>query len=109
MNFKKQGIYLYIIFVEMVLEILKNVFFLLIYSSEEAVATATEAFEEFNHVFENIKKYGHLFSNLRENVSKRNKDRSVHPEIEWEAKVRKSNELCEQEKKFLNERIPYIR
>ncbi|CAI2181954.1 6508_t:CDS:10, partial [Funneliformis geosporum] len=51
----------------------------------------------------------HGFNALKENVPKKLKDRSLHPEIEWDAKVRTSNELCDDEKKFLSERKEYIR
>src|SRR5581483_11254450 len=49
------------------------------------------------------------FDKLKESVSKNMKDKSINPEIEWDAEVRQSNELCDEEKKFLNERKEYIK
>lgn len=46
---------------------------------------------------------------LKENISKKVNDSSVHPEIEWDAEVRCSNELCDDEITFLKERKEYIK
>ncbi|CAI2174221.1 16345_t:CDS:10 [Funneliformis geosporum] len=46
---------------------------------------------------------------LKENISKKTNDSSVHPEIEWDAEVRCSNELCDDEITFLKERKEYIK
>ncbi|CAB4407718.1 unnamed protein product [Rhizophagus irregularis] len=71
-------------------------------------------FEQVFHEFipeslQNNRKVVHAFDNLRENVLKKTNDKSVNPEIEWDAEVRKSNELCEDEKKFLKERKEFIK
>ncbi|CAG8572805.1 10206_t:CDS:10 [Funneliformis mosseae] len=59
--------------------------------------------------FEKFEKIIHGFNAMHENLPKKLYDKSIHPEIEWDAEVRTSNELCDEEKKFLSERKEYIR
>lgn len=71
-------------------------------------------FEQIVHEFipeslQNNRKVVHAFDDLRENVLKKTNDKSINPEIERDAEVRKSNELCEDEKKFLKERKEFIK
>ncbi|CAG8683749.1 1400_t:CDS:2, partial [Gigaspora margarita] len=46
---------------------------------------------------------------MDEIINAKIKDVKHHPELEWEATVRKSNELCDDEKKFVQDRKNYIR
>jgi len=49
------------------------------------------------------------FDHMDEIINAKIKDVKHHPELEWEATVRKSNELCDDEKKFVQDRKNYIR
>ncbi|CAG8733642.1 13608_t:CDS:2, partial [Acaulospora morrowiae] len=49
------------------------------------------------------------FKDLDDIVEPKLKDATVHPELEWDAVVRKSNDLCEEEVKFVRERKVFIR
>ncbi|CAG8705141.1 3825_t:CDS:2, partial [Dentiscutata heterogama] len=49
------------------------------------------------------------FKHLEENIRSKSNDPKLYPELNWDATVRKSNELCEDEKKFSHDRKTHIR
>ncbi|CAG8566811.1 13306_t:CDS:2 [Cetraspora pellucida] len=48
------------------------------------------------------------FKHLEKNIRSKSKDPHLYPELNWDATVRKSNDLCEDEKKFVHDRKLYI-
>src|SRR6266536_2910092 len=54
-----------------------------------------QVFQEFiPESLQNNKKVVRAFDDLKDNVLKKKNDKSINPEIEWDAEVRKSNDLC---------------
>ncbi|CAJ0911753.1 2227_t:CDS:2 [Entrophospora sp. SA101] len=54
------------------------------------------------------KKIVNAFNKLNKNVKSKLNDKELHPELDWDAKVRLSNDLCDDEKNFIKERKNHI-
>ncbi|CAH1769067.1 14860_t:CDS:2, partial [Entrophospora sp. SA101] len=54
------------------------------------------------------KKIVNAFNKLNKNVKSKLNDKELHPELDWDANVRLSNDLCDNEKIFIKERKNHI-
>jgi phospholipase A2 len=55
------------------------------------------------------KKIVDAFDELNETVRSKLNDKELHPELDWDANVRLSNDICDDEKNFIKDRKNYIR
>ncbi len=84
-------------------------------TTESGKTWRTQIKEKFEYYLENLQdshklvKVVNAFNDLKGNVLKKINDSSINPEIEWDAEIRRSNELCDEEKIFLNQRKEYIK
>ncbi|CAG8592187.1 3462_t:CDS:2 [Diversispora eburnea] len=72
---------------------------------KEAIEHVAESFQSAK-IDENVVK---AFDDLDDRVIEKLKDTTLYPELEWDATVRISNDLCEEEKKFIHDRKLFIR
>ncbi|CAJ0763286.1 20148_t:CDS:2, partial [Entrophospora sp. SA101] len=74
----------------------------------EPIATATAIAAHLPESLIHDKKIVNAFNKLNKNVKSKLNDKELHPELDWDANVRLSNDLCDNEKIFIKERKNHI-
>ena len=64
---------------------------------------------DWKEIWGDLKEILGNLDDFKERVLKKLKDKSIHPEIEWIARIRTNNELCDEENRFLEQRKEHIK